>query len=143
MFQIVYISFASESFDAESDYGVDDILAKAHDYNTKHNITGMLLYKGGVFLQLLEGEHKDIEHVFGRIALDLRHEGIKILVKQEAQERLFSHWTMAYKKMDELDLGLVSSIIPWEKIIDDANRRRTIPKTKILEIFKKFRYEIK
>jgi len=49
MFQLVYISFKSESFDPNGSNGIDEILQKANEFNRSKGITGMLLYRGGVF----------------------------------------------------------------------------------------------
>jgi hypothetical protein len=141
MFQIVYISFAAESFKSDGIDGIDNILKGAYAFNAKKDITGMLLYKGGVFIQLLEGEKKEVESLFGKIALDLRHEGLKVLIKQESQERVFKDWTMGYRKIDKIETDIINSILPLQKIIEDTNARRTISNEKIFEIFKRFRFQ--
>jgi hypothetical protein len=43
MFQIVYISFAAESFKSDGIEGIDNILKGAYAFNSKKDITGMLL----------------------------------------------------------------------------------------------------
>lgn len=142
MYQIAYISYASEVFDPEADDGIDDILKSAKSHNKDLGITGMLLFKGGVFLQILEGEKEAIEKLYGKIALDLRHEGLKLLVKQEASERIFQDWTMGFKLINEVDLDLINTILPWKSIIEDTKNRKRISKDKILQIFKEFRYQM-
>lgn len=140
---MVYISYSANNFDPDGPEGIDNILEVARKHNGDHNISGMLLYKGGIFLQILEGEREELEKLYGRIALDLRHEGLKLLVKQEVKDRIFNDWTMAYKKIDEPDLNLINTILPWKSIIEDTQNRKTIPSDKILEIFKQFRYQLK
>ena len=142
MLQVVYISFASESFNSNAQDGLDDILLKANEYNKKRGITGMLLYRSGVFLQLIEGDLIEIQKLFGKISMDLRHEGLKILVKQQSDERLFEDWSMACRKIDELDLEVIDKILPFQKIIEDTKERKSISKDQILEVFKAFRYKL-
>ena len=142
MFQIVYISYSANKFDPNGTEGIDSILEVARQYNQTKAVTGMLLYKGGIFLQILEGERAEIERLYGKIALDLRHEGLKILVKQDISERIFNDWSMAYKKIDEPDLNIINTILPWKSIVDDTQNRKAIAGDKILQIFKEFRYHI-
>lgn len=142
MFQLVYLSFAADDFEAEGERGIDDILHTARTFNKEHNITGMLLYKGGVFLQILEGKREDVQMLYGKICMDLRHFGQKILVKQDVVGRIFDEWTMAYKKVDEINADIVNMILPWQEIVDQTRANHHITKDKILEIFKKFRFEL-
>lgn len=142
MYQLAYLSFASSLFNTDTDAGVDQILMESHKYNADRDISGMLLFKGGVFLQLLEGEKTEVHNLFGRIASDLRHEGIKVLVKQEVSERLYAKWSMGYAKVSQIDLEAINNIIPWNDIIDKTRNRQTIPNDKIFEIFKKFRFKV-
>jgi hypothetical protein len=92
-------------------------------------------------MQLLEGEKKEVESLFGKIALDLRHEGLKILIKQESQERVFKDWNMGYRKIDKIETDIINSILPLQKIIEDTKARKTTSNEKIFEIFKRFRFQ--
>lgn len=137
--QIAYMSFATDQFNAKTD--IDDILAKAKKYNEQANLTGILLYKGGVFLQLLEGDEDEVLKLFGKIGLDMRHEGLKILVKQESDTRLFPNWTMGFKRIDSIELDVINAILPWGKIIEDTQKGKQINSSKIVELLRKFRYD--
>lgn len=143
IFQLVYLSFASPVFNPDEDKGVHEILAVANEHNASIGISGMLLYKGGVFMQLLEGNKNVVLNLYGRIASDLRHEGLKVLVKQEVSDRLFGDWTMASKKMEKLNVESISEILPWQEILQMTTNRQQVPQEKIMEIFKKFRWELK
>lgn len=143
IFQLVYLSFASPVFNNDEDKGVQEILDVANENNASTGISGMLLYKGGVFIQLLEGNKNVVLNLYGRIASDLRHEGLKVLVKQEADDRLFGDWTMASKKIEKLNVDSMSEILPWQDLLQMTLNRQQIPQEKIMEIFKKFRWELK
>ena len=60
IFQIVYVSYATEEFLKDPMDNVDDIIQTAKELNAEKNITGLLLYRQGVFLQLLEGNRDDV-----------------------------------------------------------------------------------
>jgi Sensors of blue-light using FAD len=53
MFHIVYASSASEAFTGPE---LQVLLDQARQKNAKFAVTGMLLYKDGNFMQVLEGE---------------------------------------------------------------------------------------
>lgn len=143
MFQLVYLSFAEDDFNAEDpERGIDNILQVARQYNADHGVTGMLLYKGGVFLQILEGPRDQIETLYGKICMDLRHFGHKVLVKQDAQERIFPEWTMAYRKVDDITGELINTILPWQQLVEQTRANKKIPKEKILEVLKQFRFQL-
>jgi hypothetical protein len=55
---LVYVSVARELM---SDEDLKAILEVARRKNAERNITGMLLYRSGYFIQALEGEEADVE----------------------------------------------------------------------------------
>lgn len=142
VFQLAYISFASDFFKKDSKTGVSDILEEAKEFNKENGITGMLLFRNGVFLQILEGSRLEVLNLYGRIASDLRHEGIKTLIKQQNSERLFADWSMSYKEIDDADLKELNNILNWEEIIQQTRQFLPVSNHKIMEIFKKFRFKL-
>lgn len=144
MYQLAYLSFATSEFDSGSvESGIDSILHTARAFNKENNITGMLLYKGGIFLQILEGDQAVIEKLYEKIGTDGRHRKLKLLISQNAKERMFLDWTMGYKLINEADLNLINTILPWQELVEDTNNRVTIPNEKILQVFKEFRFQMK
>lgn len=142
MIQLVYLSFASTEFKEKVEKGINDILDIARDFNSSKNITGMLLYRSGVFLQLLEGDEQEVKALYGKIALDSRHEGIKVVVNQQNNERVFEHWSMAYRKIDDKDFNKLESIVKWDDLIQESSEGKSIPNTKIMQLFKEFRFKL-
>ena len=55
MIQIAYVSSTRELLSAED---IAQILSKSRENNGRRGITGMLLYKGGDVLQVLEGKRR-------------------------------------------------------------------------------------
>lgn len=135
---MVYLSFASDGID---EMAIKDILNKARAKNSDKGISGMLLFKGGVFLQLLEGLKDDVRQLYKKIEVDGRHQNLKILIETDINEkRIFDSWTMAYKEISGPDLELINTILPWAKIVDcdpsEYNNKL------ILDIIKQFRYQL-
>lgn len=93
MHSLVYRSAANESFHITEIYGM---LSKAKDYNAEHGITGCLLYHNSHFLQLLEGEEKEVLNLFQKISMDGRHHDIILIESEFSKQRVFNNWSMAF-----------------------------------------------
>ncbi len=140
MLQIAYLSFATRELKVNADQEIGKILDTAVANNARLGVTGQLIYRGGIFLQLLEGEKNKVEHLLGCILLDRRrHEGLKILLKQPMIERVFPEWSMAYKKLDNVALDLVNSIVPWQSLITSSAKSGAIKPNRILNVFEELR----
>jgi restriction endonuclease len=74
-----------------------NILMTSVDRNALHEITGVLSYGNGYFVQCLEGEKTKVSNLyFDRILKDSRHKGCQILYFEEQVERIFSEWAMKF-----------------------------------------------
>jgi hypothetical protein len=98
MIQLIYTSRAAVGFSGER---VEELLDQARRANQALGITGILLYDGDLFVQLLEGEAADVDALFDRIKRDQRHAGIQPLIREDTPERQFSNWSMAYAFYEE------------------------------------------
>jgi hypothetical protein len=90
VYQIIYSSHP---------FGFDDamlngILASARRNNRALGITGALICRADIYLQLLEGPEQAICKLASVIAKDNRHLDMKIIVAANAKERLFPNWDM-------------------------------------------------
>ncbi len=83
------------------------MLEHARTKNALNEITGMLLYCEGVFVQLLEGEEAKVRETFERISKDPRHTDIQNIVSGRSEKRYFPNWLMGYKHMSPADLALI------------------------------------
>lgn len=99
MVSLVYASSASQIF---SDEQLVALLQPASIKNRRLDVTGMLLYKEGNFLQAIEGSPEAVAGLYATICQDPRHRGILKLLEQPIQERQFPHWTMGFQKLDHL-----------------------------------------
>lgn len=100
MIYLLYISSAThEMTDAE----LIDLLRKSRENNTRDGITGVLLYKGGNFIQYLEGPGSAVLSLHQRIAHDPRHKGMMTLLSGDLAERHFANWSMGFSNLDRLN----------------------------------------
>lgn len=97
MISIIYISNAAKSLPAEE---LDEILVSSRQKNARIGVTGMLVYMGGSFIQVLEGEAEDVDPLVSRIAEDLRHRDFVVIARYPVAERQFPDWSMGYRRCD-------------------------------------------
>lgn len=90
--QCLYISTAPGL--SRSD--VEGILNASARNNPAIGITGLLLYNGRNFLQLVEGEKEDVDALMARIGEDPRHTGISILSMSPTEDRVCPDWAMKW-----------------------------------------------
>lgn len=86
-FRLVYVSAASRLL---SQSELVALLAESREHNSRQGITGLLLYRDGDFMQLLDGEELAVRQLFERIARDPRHRGAIVLVEENVAEPLFA-----------------------------------------------------
>lgn len=98
LYSLVYSSFATESFD---DTQLQDLLTQSRRANTEHEITGMLLYRRGRFIQFLEGPEDRVRALVARISVDTRHQGVRVMLDGHPESREFPEWTMGYEPVNE------------------------------------------
>lgn len=97
MFSLLYVSSASKLFSRED---LVTLLAKARANNSALDVSGILLYKGGNFMQVLEGDEQVVKDLQSKIAKDVRHHGMLVLLQQHRPEREFSQWSMAFRDLE-------------------------------------------
>ena len=95
---VVYASSASQLI---SPVQLESILLQARKKNATNGITGLLLYEGGNFLQILEGHKHPLEATYNRIKQDSRHKGLITLLSRQIPARNFGNWSMAYTRVTE------------------------------------------
>ncbi|KYG63439.1 BLUF domain-containing protein [Bdellovibrio bacteriovorus] len=93
VFQLVYLSQAAEDI-SYSD--IQDILEVSRINNETEEVTGVLIFRDGYFLQLLEGREQDVKKVLSKILMDDRNHSIRVLIETTAVDRLFEKWSMAF-----------------------------------------------
>ncbi len=91
---------------------LDHILASARRRNVAEEITGMLLYYRGEFVQILEGEKKSVENIYDKfIGPDLRHTALNKVHQNTISHRSFSEWSMGFVGAAEIESPMPSSVM--------------------------------
>ncbi len=73
---------------------LDDILTTARALNAAKRITGALICRADMFMQMLEGPRAVVTDTFGRIQADDRHVDVVLLHVGDTLERFFPDWSM-------------------------------------------------
>jgi hypothetical protein len=92
-YRLIYSSAATGEM---SRADLEQMLEESRIRNLRRDITGVLVFVDGVFLQVLEGERDDVEDLMGSIRCDPRHHDIKVFHEEEIDRRAFPTWRMAY-----------------------------------------------
>jgi hypothetical protein len=93
LYSLVYVSSAVKLFSSAE---LVALLEKSRANNTRLGISGLLLYKDGNTMQLLEGERDTVLALYERIAADPRHRGLIRLLEGPIETRQFAEWSMAF-----------------------------------------------
>lgn len=92
MHHLIYLSQATVPFgEAE----LARLLVQSRQYNAAHELTGILLYGNGQFLQVLEGEAETVHSLYARICQDSRHRDVTTYSDKPIRARAFPDWHMA------------------------------------------------
>lgn len=90
---MVYFSSARPLFD---EIALVNLLRVARRNNERDEITGMLLYHDGNFIQAIEGPPNAVVKTFARIRMNPAHDGVISIGPLPLEERQFPKWTMGF-----------------------------------------------
>ena len=117
MYYLIYTSTARSETDEVELY---DILTTSVKKNEKFNITGLLIYHEGSFIQMLEGDQENVDDIYDSIKVDNRHHNVIKLISGQSEKRYFPDWSMALKvthKKTFLEIKSYKSIIDSSKFL--------------------------
>ena len=133
MIHLVYVSSATQEMSVED---LNYLLEQSRARNGKQNITGMLLYVGGNYIQVLEGSEKDVCEIYESILKDSRNKGNIIVEKESIKERDFPTWSMGFQSIENSEMeGYSRFLVDDMKPADIANNRSAV--VELLYLFKK------
>ena len=120
--QIIYAS-QPLGYDSTSLHTILDVARKC---NERDNVSGALVCRQDIYLQLLEGSLEAVNATYMRICRDDRHVGIKKLVSRRASNRFFTNWAMLHDPA----ISLI-----WNPQQISAGILDRIPQSEIIGIF--------
>jgi hypothetical protein len=96
---------------------ITEILEVSRRNNEQRGITGMLLYREGRFLQVLEGEREPVLELIKTIRRDPRQKAFTVLYESE-WPRLFGGWFMDFRKLMGLSPNMSASTLQIQSDAD-------------------------
>lgn len=99
LFSLTYVSSAKGGLGPSA---LAQILSVARSRNQAEQLTGILVFGDGGFVQTLEGPKSGLLRVFNSILQDRRHHGVITVKQDEIEERAFADWSMAGVFEDDL-----------------------------------------
>jgi len=128
VYKLIYCSRSRiEGGAKERDAEISRILASARAYNSRHRITGALLFNSGCFAQALEGPKDAVEEIFAKIRRDPRHGEVTILRSGMGERRDFPNWSMAHAQCESED-GYASAAATLEMALARRGLRKSKPR---------------
>ena len=108
LIQSVYTSVAIQPMPKSKLY---KILVDSRVRNKLADVTGLLVYVDGNFLQVLEGEQEVVSTLFEKISRDRRHKDVKVVYNTGIERRTFDAWRMAYMSPSPKELAAWAGLI--------------------------------
>ncbi len=98
MYQLIYISSATKNL-ARDEFL--ELVALSKSRNEALDITGVLMFKDGNFMQVLEGEQEIISRLYSTIRVDSRHTLVSIIQEGPIDLREYPDWSSTYFNSEE------------------------------------------
>lgn len=91
------LTYTSEAVAFLSRPQIEHLLSRAQARNTEHDVTGVLLYANGHFIQYIEGPPAGVSTIWEIIKADPLHHRIVEHTYEPIRQREFAEWSMAFR----------------------------------------------
>jgi Sensors of blue-light using FAD len=116
MHSLTYFSIETQSF---SEQDLETLLEHCVTKNTRLGITGMLLYKRGIFLQAIEGPDQALQDLYSTIRSDPRHNHVTQVDARPIDHREFGEWQMGFRNLDQQVADVLPGFIEFANPFSD------------------------
>lgn len=107
--RLIYCSRATVPM--EQTLNIAELLGVSARNNERDEITGVLAFAEGLFIQALEGRKEAVDGLMTRLRADSRHRDIMVLGEDRAAERAFPIWVMETPKMRPSRTALLRTLV--------------------------------
>lgn len=132
VFHLIYISHAIGDIGFSD---IQDILQCSRDNNFQLQVTGLLIFRDGYFVQLLEGTESTVKQILGKILLDERNHDLRVLAEFSSEERFFEEWSMAYVDGD-ISVNETAALV---QLCEEASKKGACAKQKLIHFLHGFK----
>ncbi len=107
LYEILYVSNLAPATPVTA---IADIMTRSRQFNQANDLTGLLVFDGACFAQLLEGAMDKVLDLIETIRADTRHVNMDVLHHAPLQERRFVRFGMGYVPAEQEDaLGALAA----------------------------------
>jgi len=118
IFRLIYFSGETRRLNQAE---LIELLSLSRARNEAAAITGILVYKEGIYIQILEGDEQAVRALYAGIQTDPRHTRVLTISEEHADDREFESWSMAFRIADS-ERPLAAEI-PWPPTHEPAFSR--------------------
>ncbi|MFG6504583.1 BLUF domain-containing protein [Microbacterium sp. P05] len=118
LLSLSYTSAAVPPFGSEA---LKEVLPPWQEINARAQLTGLLLYSRGRFLQTLEGPADSVRQMMSTIAADPRHDDVRIVVEEQIDRRRFPDWAMEFQPLTETIANSIPGYRTFFTDVDTSN----------------------
>lgn len=108
LYRLIYSSQAVETLQPQD---LKDILTASEKNNPGKGVTGLLCYDKPAFLQILEGDRRQVNELYHYIMTDNRHHSPRIIQCVPIQQRIFATWSMQAIALNNLSQEQINSLV--------------------------------
>jgi hypothetical protein len=103
MEELIHVIFVSAASPDISEHDTVKFVNEARKANRKNDVSGLMLYVGGCFLLLLEGEAAKVDMASSVIFSDGRD--MRMILREPISEREFPEWIMGFEAVEPLEVA--------------------------------------
>ena len=107
MYRIIYLSSATKMM---SELELNKLLEQSRIKNKALDITGVLLYFDGDFMQVIEGDETNVKNLYQSIVRDDRHRSVICVFSDHIEDRQFAEWSMGFNKTNYVDIRKITTL---------------------------------
>jgi hypothetical protein len=118
------VSTAAPSLNKE---GLRELYKEVIFKNAELNITGILLYSDGNFMQIMEGEAHELATLYSNIENDSRHYHLIKLTESDISQRIFENYSNGFTIVNnEPEIFKLNLYLKWLKENFEGDVKRLI-----------------
>ena len=103
---LMYSSIADPNLSPQD---IEQLVNDARRNNARHELTGLLVFQAGCFLQILEGDRKKLSNLFEqKLMRDPRHSAVNLFYDEALHERRFRFWHLAFSDLNQQSVRISS-----------------------------------
>lgn len=111
---VYYLCYISSQKSILREKDLIELLSESRKKYKENNITGLLLYFEGHFVEFLEGDKDTVQSIFKKTTSDKRHKSVFKITESITDQRKFTNWSMSFPSLNKSKLSKLFGYKPFE-----------------------------